>query len=403
MLNVDLVGSVPREREVDPGERAVPKRVLPFELIEEIVRVAPVAEEQPGPPGRAGGSALLHEGAKRRDAGARPDHDDVARRIRQAEMLVRLHPHAHRAAGSQPVRHVGGGDAGATPAVALVPHGGDEEMRLVADFLAGGRDRIGARRQRAGQGKEVVRCERRREGLHQIDELPALDPRLRLPVVDQAAHLGMAGLRREGLQGLEREGRDVALAHEGTAEGVLGGEPGHVQDGVDQSRIVFGKELEGVAGLISRRGPVEAQREMHGFLVGPRGVEVHVLDDFSLDRLAADLQRRPRGEIDRDDVVGRRTRRGDRLQRALDPDPGGRLEVEVAIDALHGAGAAERFEPRVDRLADGAELRIGRVAEGQHPEGHPIETRSALAHELAIGPDGPRRRLALAPGRGDRR
>ena len=65
-------------------ERAVLERVLPFELVEEIVGEAAVAEEQPAAARGAGGAALLHEGAERRDAGAGPDHDDVAVRARAA-------------------------------------------------------------------------------------------------------------------------------------------------------------------------------------------------------------------------------------------------------------------------------------------------------------------------------
>ena len=60
-------------------------------------------------------------------------------------------------------------------------------------------------------------------------------------------------------------------------------------------------------------------------------------------------------------------------------DPvGGRLgEIEIAIDALDHALAAERREPLVERLADGAELHISRVAERQHAELDAVEARRA--------------------------
>ena len=71
VLDVDLLGRVAREGEVEPRQRAVGEGVLPFELVEEIVREAAVAEEQPVAAAGADGAALLHEGAERRDAGAR--------------------------------------------------------------------------------------------------------------------------------------------------------------------------------------------------------------------------------------------------------------------------------------------------------------------------------------------
>ena len=102
-------------------------------------------------PRRLDGAALLHEGAERRDAGAGADHDDVGRRVgRQAEVAVRLQADPELGAVRDPVGDVDRGDARARPAVGLVAHRGDGEVDLVADFLARGGDRVGARRQRPG-------------------------------------------------------------------------------------------------------------------------------------------------------------------------------------------------------------------------------------------------------------
>jgi hypothetical protein len=50
MLHVDLLGRVARERDVHARQAAVLERVLPFGLIEEVVREGAVAEEQPAAP-----------------------------------------------------------------------------------------------------------------------------------------------------------------------------------------------------------------------------------------------------------------------------------------------------------------------------------------------------------------
>ena len=92
MLHVDLLGRIAREGEIDARERAVLERILPFELIEEIMGEAAVAEEQPAAPGGSSRAALLHERPERRNAGSRPDHDDVPIWRGQREMPVRPQP-----------------------------------------------------------------------------------------------------------------------------------------------------------------------------------------------------------------------------------------------------------------------------------------------------------------------
>ena len=54
------------------------QRVLPFELVEEVVRELRSPKNSQLRPLASRGAALLHEGAERRDAGAGADHDDVA-------------------------------------------------------------------------------------------------------------------------------------------------------------------------------------------------------------------------------------------------------------------------------------------------------------------------------------
>ena len=77
----------------------------------------------------------------------------------------------------------------------LVAHGRNQEMRLLAHLLAGGRDRIGARRQRPGDvADQVIGRERRREGLEKVDEVTPLDPVAGLAGIEQPlSGVGMTG------------------------------------------------------------------------------------------------------------------------------------------------------------------------------------------------------------------
>ena len=73
VLDVDLLGLIAREGDVEVGEQAVLQPLLPFELVQEIVGEVAIAEEQPVAPAGARRLPLLQEGAKRRDAGAGAD------------------------------------------------------------------------------------------------------------------------------------------------------------------------------------------------------------------------------------------------------------------------------------------------------------------------------------------
>src|SRR6185295_16583092 len=96
MLYVDLLVLVAREGDVQAMQRIALERLLPLELVQEIVVQRAAAEEQPVASGRTRRLALLHEAAERRHAGARADHDDVARTVGgHAEAFVTLDPHLH--------------------------------------------------------------------------------------------------------------------------------------------------------------------------------------------------------------------------------------------------------------------------------------------------------------------
>ena len=89
----------------------------------------------------------------------------------------------------------------------------------------------------------------------------------------------------------KRQGGDVALARQRLAKASSSCKTRRGEHRIDEGRIVLGKELEGIAGLVGRRRAVEAEREMDRLLVGARRVQVDVLDDLGEHRLAADLDR----------------------------------------------------------------------------------------------------------------
>ena len=82
--------------QIDAGQYAFFHIALPLHLVEEIFGKVRIAEEQPVFTRRAVCRALLHEGAERRNAGARANHNDRRFRVcRQAEVIVVLDKDAH--------------------------------------------------------------------------------------------------------------------------------------------------------------------------------------------------------------------------------------------------------------------------------------------------------------------
>src|SRR5690606_13480325 len=81
VLHVELVGLVAGKGGVDAGEQAGFLPGADLVLIKVVGGGVLVAEEQPVAAGGGGGGAFFEEGAERRDAGARPDHDHRGRRI----------------------------------------------------------------------------------------------------------------------------------------------------------------------------------------------------------------------------------------------------------------------------------------------------------------------------------
>ena len=138
-------------------------------------------------------------------------------------MPVRPQSHAQAIALAQPVRDVTRGDARAGTAVALVTDRRDQEMRLVADLASRGGDRIGARHERPRDRLDLLRRERRRKRLNEIDELPPRDPGRCVAGIEQGLRLPMAGRGDEILKIFQRKRGDVARRQKLRPERVVAG------------------------------------------------------------------------------------------------------------------------------------------------------------------------------------
>ena len=253
-------------------------------------------------------------------------------------MRVRLEIDLHGAARLAPFRDIGGSDALADAAVTLPTHGADQEMRLLADRRAAGRDRVEARLQRPQQAGELLGRKPVRRDREQIDELPvAQEPRQLRRVLRRRAELGVPGQR--GVAGDLLAGESVEVGPFGElfpSGGVVDpGQPKHV---LDQRRIVGRHEADRVAGLIEDPRAGQRQLDMIGLGAGAAAVQVDDLVDLRLERTRTAMgflgDRRPR-EIDMDD--GRPRVALELAEARVDPLVGGRLVVHVAVDARRDA------------------------------------------------------------------
>src|SRR6202011_6328310 len=104
---------------------AVCERFLPIELIQKVVGEWAIAEEQPCTAARRAGAPLLHEGAERRNAGPRANHDNVTIRRRQRKVPIRSQLDPHALALLAALGHEIRGDPFAPAAMAFVTNGGN--------------------------------------------------------------------------------------------------------------------------------------------------------------------------------------------------------------------------------------------------------------------------------------
>lgn len=271
VLHVDLAGLIAREREVEAMQRAALECVLPLDLVEEILAGVRVAEEQPVATGGGDGFALLHEGAERRDAGARADHDDVLRAVGgQAEALVVLDVDLHlRAflAGGEEMR----GRAPAGRVASGVLDMGNGEVRFVADGLAARCDRIQARLQRTQGLDQRFGGPCARMVVQQVDDLRIGHQRgqcLALVGREQAVQRVAAGVRGVGGDEGAAQAGDLAALAQPVAQGqgvrAHGDRCGGIEaefgdDRLDQGRRILDDHAERVARFVVQAGAFQRQ------------------------------------------------------------------------------------------------------------------------------------------------
>ena len=130
-----------------------------------------MAEEQPVAARRLGRLPVVQEGAERRDAGARTDHDD--RRgwiLRQAETVRLLDVDLQPVARLDAVGKEGGGDAEPLAVLDRVAHRIDRERNLARRRVGRRRDRIEPRLQRLERLDESLRVRAARREFFQRRE-----------------------------------------------------------------------------------------------------------------------------------------------------------------------------------------------------------------------------------------
>src|SRR5262245_62978454 len=120
---------------------------------------------------------------------------------------------------------------------------------------------------------------------------------------------------------------------------------------------------------------------MDRLFVRPRGIQVDMLDDLGLDDIGARRNSRLAAEIHFNHPPAGIGRSQD-LHSVAYPARGRLREVEVAVDTVNGALAAERSKPLVYFPADRAEFRICGVAKGQEGDFDAIEVRRQLVNQM---------------------
>src|SRR4029079_2433000 len=130
-LDINLVGLIPRKGAIKSGQNAIMFELSEILPIGVITFLSLRSEKEPVLALRANRLTLLEKGTKRRDAGARSDHDDwCVRIIREMKMLRRARINRHRRF-FRAVSHERGTNSVASSAVTFVADHVNNEMHLI--------------------------------------------------------------------------------------------------------------------------------------------------------------------------------------------------------------------------------------------------------------------------------
>ena len=298
-----------------PGERQAGQHLTllqaeEFVFIEEVAVLALVAEEQPRIARRLRRHPVVQEGAERRHAGARPDHDDRRRRIgRQGEVVGALDIDLERRARRDRARQEGRGDAQPRAALALdlVAHMIDGQRQPVAIDLRRRGDRVEPRLQpleafdeSLGVGPDAGELVHRRQNVERCRVavgILALGQRLGLRLALAAHHVG------DQLEQHVRRRRQRHVLGQHLLERLAGDrEVGRRVDRLDHRRdqlaIVGRIDAEAVAHRVVEAGAREIELDMPGRLLRRALVQQGRRQEARLDRRlarVAALERRSSG------------------------------------------------------------------------------------------------------------
>ena len=159
VLNVNFVRLIARPCAIEPCQNAIANEFFPIFFVGVIAFLALRAEKQPGFSLRPGPLSILQERAERRDAGARPNHNERSIRIvRHVKMLGRAGINRHRNI-VRPFGQKSCGHTFAQASVAFVANDVDDEVHLVRKRAQARPHRIKARLQFVEQSNEFLRFE----------------------------------------------------------------------------------------------------------------------------------------------------------------------------------------------------------------------------------------------------
>ena len=261
--------------------------------------------------------ALLEEGAERRDAGARADHDRRRAVVgRRAETVALLHEDRDDIARLGEVGEVARADAGAGALVAVPAHGRHGEMHLARMRLGRRGDRVEARLQAIERLQQAgQRGHHRGKGHQEVEQVGVgqlgrpLAARQRLQLQRLLAVEGAGGQEHHALVAGAGD-VDLAQKHLAQRQGLaveghhlLAGGADAIEHGLHELRVLAGEHAQAVACLVGEVGGRQVEHDV-----------THVLARTgSVERMGVD-QGGERGPIARADR-GRRLRHGSRRAR----------------------------------------------------------------------------------------
>ena len=260
-----------------------------------------MAVEQPVPARRRSGGALAQEGAERRDAGARADHDDrgLGRRG-QAEAVGLLEVDLHLGGLGQALAEMGRGDAEPQARAMAVAHRIDGERDPARIGLGRGRDRVEPRLQLVeGLQKDLGVGARARELVQRPEHVEI--GRVAVRILAGAERLGLPALRAGGQQREELEQPVGGAAQRVVGQQVIaqrllaelrrddplgpGAELG--DDRIGQGRGVGGKQAQRIADDVVDAGAGEVDLDVPGLLLAAGRVEAAAGEEHRLGRVLA--------------------------------------------------------------------------------------------------------------------